>query len=651
MVPEVLAKSLGVSARLGCALIVLAVATQGSGRARADDSATVLEFRYTPVARAQVAIWVEDAAGGYLATVALTEAVAYRGIGNRPGASQMNSGYRWPYGRRESVLPIWAHRRASAPGAKLFPRVIFQSRAEGSGTRSTNDQSADAYYCLQFDPTLSSRDRLDAISCASPFSSDKGRYLTRDDVSRNYAEPWQDIGRDTGLMQPLPLDSVYPSRMDAARCTADNCYDHADVARFTTDVRAVMPDIDAVTRATAPGDTAQKLLFSVPAAWGAGDYVAWIEVNVEGDYNDHWNATSYPTPQLPDKAWDLYATSYGYPYRGQPSIVYKLPFSLGGAAEPTFAVDAPAGRSSWDHWRSDFGQLEPVSVSSADADGFSDSDGSGADRLRRDASGTRFAVQIKRADALGSTTGSDAGSGNPTQTEPPGSSSSVDAGAALGPAPPGAGSVQGPVGPIRALSVRRHDNELRAHTWIVMRFQVPRSERAIHDYDVRVATDPIVDEASFIRDGRPAKSATDDPEGATGLMLPAATQEGQIIETAIGDLVAETHYYVAVRATDDLNRHGPISVAEITTAVRKFATVTPCFIASAAYGSALASEVSVLRHVRDRYLMSVAPGRALVDAYYTLGPRAAGVIEHRAPLRAAVRWLLLPLVALAKTLP
>jgi hypothetical protein len=303
------------------------------------------------------------------------------------------------------------------------------------------------------------------------------------------------------------------------------------------------------------------------------------------------------------------------------------------------------GRSSWDHWRSDFGQLEPVSVSSSDPNGLSDDNGSGTDRLRRDANGKRFALQVKRADALG-VSGSDADSGSPSQTEPP-----ADAGGALVPAPPGIDSVREPVGPIRELSLRRHDNELRAHTWIMMRFEVPQSERPIHDYDVRVATEPIVDEASFIRDGRPAKSATDDVEGATALMLPAAAQEGQILETAIGDLAAETHYYVAIRATDDLNRHGPISVAEITTSARKFATVTPCFIATAAYGSALASEIGVLRHLRDRYLLSVAPGRALVDAYYTLGPHAAGIIERHATLRAAVRWLLSPLLVLAKTLP
>jgi hypothetical protein len=120
-----------------------------------------------------------------------------------------------------------------------------------------------------------------------------------------------------------------------------------------------------------------------------------------------------------------------------------------------------------------------------------------------------------------------------------------------------------------------------------------------------------------------------------------------MIDTSIGDLVAQTRYYVAVRATDRLNRHGPITVAEITTRKRVFATVTPCFIASAAYGSPLAAEVSVLREVRDRYLMTHAPGRALVAAYYAVGPSLASAVQTNATLRAAVRAVLQPLVALA----
>jgi hypothetical protein len=63
----------------------------------------------------------------------------------------MNSGYRWPYGRREGILPIWAARRAAAPGAKQWKRVIFQDRiAEGLASKTSNDQSTDNYYCLSF---------------------------------------------------------------------------------------------------------------------------------------------------------------------------------------------------------------------------------------------------------------------------------------------------------------------------------------------------------------------------------------------------------------------------------------------------------------------------------------------------------------------
>ena len=135
--------------------------------------------------RAQIAIWVEDAEGTFLETVALTSSVALRGVGNRPGALQMNSGFRWPYGRREGMLPVWAHRRASAPGAELFPMVIFQDRSsEGFASRTSVDASPDSYFCLSFDQDTTTREALDAVTCASVFNSDKGRFVTSDDVAR-----------------------------------------------------------------------------------------------------------------------------------------------------------------------------------------------------------------------------------------------------------------------------------------------------------------------------------------------------------------------------------------------------------------------------------------------------------------------------------
>src|SRR5262245_45469651 len=105
-------------------LIAVVVVMAAAETQAADERAIVLNF--TPTERAQIALWIESADGTFLSTIGLTQAVSVRGIGNRPGAAQMNSGYHWPYGRREGVLPIWANRRMSAQGG--FPRIIFQRR-------------------------------------------------------------------------------------------------------------------------------------------------------------------------------------------------------------------------------------------------------------------------------------------------------------------------------------------------------------------------------------------------------------------------------------------------------------------------------------------------------------------------------------------
>jgi YVTN family beta-propeller protein len=72
----------------------------------------------------------------------------------------------------------------------------------------------------------------------------------------------------------------------------------------------------------------------------------------------------------------------------------------------------------------------------------------------------------------------------------------------------------------------------------------------------------------------------------------------------------------------------------------------PCFIATAAYGSAMAPEVQGLRRFRDRYLLTNAPGRAFVRFYARHSPLIADAIRQSEPARAATRTLLWPVVAI-----
>ena len=598
----------------------------------------VIEISYEPTARAQIAIWIETGDGTFLRTFRLTDAVARRGIGNRPGALQMNSGYHWPYGRREGVLPIWGHRRLAQEGAEPFRRVIFQDRAsEGFASRTAPDASEDQFYCLSFNKDFSSKETLegidpsvDAMACPTVFNSDKGRYLTTEDVAGGYAEPFEDERGVTTDMRVMDLTSLYPARRDLDQWGAD---DHPDSRAYAADTREAMEAIDAVTMATPAGDREQRLQFNLPPGWEPGDYVLFVEVNVEGDYyGDQWGPSRFPTPT--GERWDIWAESYGYPYRGQPTVLYAVPFHLdrqGGV----YTTEDPVGYGQIHGADGDVRPLDDSIRNDPDA-----APGSGADRLHLRSDGSRIGVRVVPSNICDG-------------PEPPEAcfqecALDSDCGAAgflcyqnecldecndlVAVAPDPVGGLQ--VSPLD-----------RSWEQALVEFRVPESMRGLFEYQVRVSRTPYDESTSFEAWGVEAKNASAAEER---IDVPVGAPAGESIAVEIGHLERESTYYVGVRAVDTCSSRGPVVVAAHQTTQVKFTTVSPCFVATATYGTPMAEEIGVLRRFRDRYLMSTGPGRSLVEAYYEVGPGAADTIRRDEGLRSVSRAVLEPIVALAR---
>jgi subtilisin family serine protease len=72
-----------------------------------------------------------------------------------------------------------------------------------------------------------------------------------------------------------------------------------------------------------------------------------------------------------------------------------------------------------------------------------------------------------------------------------------------------------------------------------------------------------------------------------------------------------------------------------------------CFIATAAFGSAMEPHVTILRKFRDKFLMTNRLGNAFIKMYYTYSPDLADFIVTHDRLRAMVRLSLIPVVAIS----
>jgi hypothetical protein len=200
-------------------------------------------------------------------------------------------------------------------------------------------------------------------------------------------------------------------------------------------------------------------------------------------------------------------------------------------------------------------------------------------------------------------------------------------------------------GAITELTITEYAERRAAHRFAHLSFVAPADDLGVVRYDVRTSRAPITDEQSFMR-ALPAEAASLEHEA---LQVPTSVPAGSPIDFDFGGLGPETRYYVAVRAMDRCNVAGEMAVAEYVTPAIEFTTVSPCFVATAAYGTPMAADIGALRRMRDRHLRTNAIGRAFVGAYETVGPILADVIREDPTLRGWTRGALAPIVALARS--
>src|SRR4051812_8910932 len=130
------------------------VATVDTGLANANDQCVNVRLDMTPTSSLQMVAWLEKSDGTFVDTLYITSKTGTYGMGNRPGRFDFNSGPypdpakgiddMWPYGRRITTFPVWAHRHGMT-----WPKVQFQDGSENNLSHSVGQSSVESSppYC------------------------------------------------------------------------------------------------------------------------------------------------------------------------------------------------------------------------------------------------------------------------------------------------------------------------------------------------------------------------------------------------------------------------------------------------------------------------------------------------------------------------
>jgi hypothetical protein len=503
----------------------------------------------------QIAVWVGSADGSqFVDTLMATNAVAIHGIGNRPGTWNLRSGPRFPYGRRPMALPIWAHARGV-----LYDLVAMNDGLEDELTDHENDSSPEPYFCR---PMLIG-EVVDAITCPSgQFRSAKG--LLDASASPSYYPPRADLFDFGGA--PCMALIRYPNSCDVG-----------DSAQYYS-----LNDVDTVAAATPPYGAPYTGNWIIPSDLADGDYALYVEVAKEFDTN-----ASNQHPSEVSALDQQYYAGYGQDGNvGQPSVLFRVPFTLGaGAAGTSASTSAMAGYGDWTGTTGDL--LAPDATISGDP-------GSGQGRLLLidgPNGPARVSVSIAACPSVDCTT-------DPL------------------PLPVSFTVMPTATGTGVTLAVLQSSEGGQPVLGYEARYAITTSVAAI-------------DPASF-----PAWT----PAGTVAVGPP-----GSQMTLELDGLAPVTYYAVGIRAIGVCGASA-VTFQRFHTLARKYTQLSGCFIATAAFGSDLGPEIESLRTFRDAATTRSGIARTAVDLYYRSSPPLAAAIRQsemaRALIRASLRaWL------------
>ncbi|MBA2545109.1 MAG: fibronectin type III domain-containing protein [Deltaproteobacteria bacterium] len=510
--------------------------------AAAEGNCTTVDLDLLPATLAanpfspQIVAWVESPAGVYVDTAFITQQTGSFGIGNRPGRYDFNSGPNWPYGRRVTTFPVWAHRHGLQ-----WDEVVFQNDDDSNLSHPFDQSSVENHFCR---PLQRDEPSWDAYSCASRVFTDKGLFST--------------VGNK----------SLYPPRADLEAANQDDP---------VVDMFDLLNPFDTVSQATPPAGTLATLSWPVPETLPFGDYVMFVEVSREFDTNSTYNTSVFPAPTgIP---W----MEYGEPYRGQPSVVYRIPFTILADGTTTASTAEYVG----------YGDPEGIdgNLRAPDNTITSDVPGSGAARLQLiSVDGETFRLRLTSRPQV--------------DFEPP----------AL---------------PAEAQVVDVTGNEAQ------LTFVAPGDDGTtgkVKKYEIRY------------RVGQPMTPESFDTATLVATSIRPSVA-GAVQTFTLPGLLPSTEYSVGIRAIDDCRNISELAIVELRTPDRGVGEVDACFVATAAYGSVLAGDVDLLRRFRDLALRKTAFGELAVEAYYTFGPALSGLIGESDLLRSTARDALAPVVS------